>query len=79
MFNAEATPLLSDGTISMLVDTDKAPMVVMDLEGVILLEGGSGELDKKADPALTHMSDALGYYIEKAHPMSKRITTTIQI
>lgn len=69
----------ADGTISMLVDSDKAPMVVMDLEGVILLEGGSGELDKKADPALTHMSDALGYYVEKAHPMSKRITKTIEI
>ena len=43
-----------------------------DLEGVRLLAGGSGELDKKADPKLSHISDALGYYIQKQFPTTKQ-------
>lgn len=58
-----------DGTIRMMVDGRKAPNVVKDLEGVTLLEGGSGELDKKSNPALTHISDALGYYVEAEYPV----------
>jgi hypothetical protein len=33
------------------------------------LAGGSGELDKKSNPALSHISDALGYYIAKEFPI----------
>jgi hypothetical protein len=74
--NAMNTRLTSaDGEIHMLVHETKAPFVVTDLEGVILLEGGGGEIDKRADPNLTHLSDALGYYIEKSKPLAKRITT----
>jgi len=40
------------------------------LEGVALLAGGSGELDKKSNPALSHISDALGYYVSKEFPIS---------
>lgn len=58
-----------DGTIHLMVDPAKAPNVVRDLEGVRLLEGGSGEIDKKADGRLTHLSDALGYYIVKEFPV----------
>ena len=43
-----------------------------DLEGVSVLEGSSGEIDKKADPNLTHISDALGYYIERRFPVVAR-------
>lgn len=46
----------------------KAPNVVNDLEGVRLLKGGSGEIDKKADPKLSHISDAAGYYVQKVFP-----------
>jgi hypothetical protein len=58
----------ADGTVKMQVDVTKAPMVVKDLEGVRLLQGGSGEIDKKVDPKLTHLTDALGYYVVKRHP-----------
>lgn len=58
-----------NGTIRFMVDGRKAPHVVVDLEGVTLLEGGSGELDKKSDPKLTHISDALGYYVEYEFPV----------
>jgi hypothetical protein len=59
--NAMNSRLLSAaGDIRLMVDPLKAPNVVRDLEGVRLLAGGSGELDKRADPKLSHISDALG-------------------
>ena len=51
------------GDIRLMIDPDKAPHVLRDLEGVVLLKGGSGEIDKKKDEKLTHSSDALGYYV----------------
>ena len=48
-----------------------------DLEGVALLKGGSGEIDKKAAPELTHISDALGYYIAAEFPVQGRPKTAI--
>lgn len=61
-----------DGTIHLYVDSLHAPHVVMDLEGVQHLEGGSGELDKKKNRQLTHISDALGYYIVAEFPVQPR-------
>ena len=69
----------ASGDIRLIIDEDKAPMLVTDLEGVILLEGGSGEIDKKHDPNLTHLTDALGYYLVKAHPVAKQITVTAEV
>jgi hypothetical protein len=60
------------GDIRLMVDPVKAPHVVRDLEGVRLLEGGSGEIDKKADPHLTHWVDGLGYYISREFPIVAR-------
>lgn len=60
----------ADGTIRLLVDPKAAPHVAEDLEECTLLEGGSGELDKKTNPDRTHMSDALGYYIADRWPVS---------
>lgn len=51
------------GEIHLMIDNEFAPNVTRDFEGVVLLKGGSGEIDKKATPKLTHISDALGYYI----------------
>ena len=72
--NAVNTRLMSgDKTVRMLVDPKHAPHVVRDFEGVRLLEGGSGEIDKKDGEAsgLTHISDAVGYYIE--HRFSTKV------
>jgi hypothetical protein len=60
-----------DGVIHMVVDPQRAKHVVEDLEGVTLLKGGGGEIDKKDDPTLTHMSDGLGYYIQKRFPVGE--------
>jgi hypothetical protein len=74
--NAVNTRLLSsDKTIRLLVDPAQAPHVVKDLEGVRTLKGGSGEIDKKATPMLTHVSDALGYYVEREFPVKPRTAT----
>jgi len=59
----------SDGTMRLLVDPASAPHVVRDLEGVRTLKGGTGEIDKKVDPKLTHISDALGYYVVYRFPV----------
>lgn len=58
------------GQRKLAIDPRKAPNVVKDLEGVRTLEGGSGEIDKRADARLTHLSDALGYYIEYEFPVT---------
>jgi len=62
----------ADGTVRLMVDPQKAPMVVRDFEGVRLLEGGSGEIDKKADPLLSHWTDGIGYYVEREFPLVSR-------
>lgn len=54
----------------MMVDPSRAPMLVRDFEGVRVLEGGAGDLDKKRDPKLTHISDAAGYYVATDFPVS---------
>lgn len=61
----------ASGEIRLLVDPTHAPHVITDLEGVRMLEGGSGEIDKKHDPKLTHISDAFGYYVEYRFPVSQ--------
>lgn len=71
--NAVNSRLLSEsGAIRLMVDAEKAPKITLDLEGVCLLKGGSGEIDKKATPELTHISDALGYYIAKEFPLAQK-------
>lgn len=69
--NAMNTRLLrQDSTIHLMVDPKAAPHVVRDLEGVTTLKGGSGELDKDSNKELTHISDALGYYVHKEFPIN---------
>lgn len=67
-----------DGTVRMVVDPVKCPHLVKDFEGVRLLEGGSGEIDKKATPELTHISDAAGYYVAEEFPITDRTLTTFR-
>jgi hypothetical protein len=51
----------ADERIHALVDPDACLALIDDLEAVQLLKGGSGELDKKSDPGVTHWTDAMGY------------------
>jgi len=61
-----------DGVIRMMVDGAHCQHVIKDFEGTALLAGGSGELDKKKTPDLTHMTDGIGYYVEYEFPTEKR-------
>lgn len=60
------------GDVRLMVDPAKAPNAVRDFEGVRLLEGGSGEIDKKADPRLSHLTDGIGYYVSSEFPVVRR-------
>ncbi len=66
--------LTADEMVHMMVDPAKCPNLIRDFEGVLLLEGGSGEIDKRSNAALSHISDAAGYYVAEEFPVSRRIT-----
>jgi hypothetical protein len=59
----------ADGTVRQLVDPVACPHLVDDCNGVVVLEGGSGEIDKDHDKWLTHISDGAGYYVASEHPL----------
>ena len=78
--NAVNSRLMSDsGMIRMMIDGATAPMTVKDFEGVRLLDGGSGELDKKHDMKLTHLTDAVGYYVAKRFPVRRDVATITEL
>lgn len=78
--NAVNSRLKSEtGDIRLMVDPVYAPQVVRDFEGVILLKGGSGEIDKKATPELSHLTDCIGYMVERKFPIVKQTSATITI
>jgi hypothetical protein len=58
----------AEGEVRALVDPVKAEHTADDLDGVTVIEGGNGEIDKKADKTLTHPSDGWGYYVHEEHP-----------
>lgn len=60
----------ASGEVRLYVDPVRCPHLVRDLEGVRMLEGGSGEINKKHDMRLTHASDALGYYVVREFPIN---------
>ncbi len=57
--------------IRLMVDGKHCSNLIRDFEGVTLIEGGAGEIDKTADKALTHLTDGLGYYIHREYPVFK--------
>jgi len=60
-----------NGKIRLMIDPSKAPHMVKDFEGVQCVKGGSGEIDKKANSELSHLSDSVGYYIHQEYPVRK--------
>ena len=68
----------ADRTVRCLLDSHRTEYLQLDLEGVTLLEGGSGEIDKKLHDELTHISDAFGYYVEKKHPVAGGHLLTVE-
>jgi hypothetical protein len=56
------------GQVRMFVDAG-CKHIVEDFDAVPALDDGS--IDKKADPRLTHISDAVGYYVDYKWPVRK--------
>jgi hypothetical protein len=52
------------GAVKLMVDPVKAPNLVKDFEGVRLLEGGSGEIDKRYDERITHLCFSAGTMVD---------------
>jgi len=63
--------LNTKGEIRMMVDPSKAPKTVRDFEGVVVVEGGSGEIDKTSNPEISHLTDGLGYFTHREYPVKK--------
>ena len=57
--------------VRLMVDPSRAPYSVKDFEGVTLIEGGTGDIDKKANPELSHLTDAYGYRVWYEYPVKK--------
>jgi hypothetical protein len=66
------------GDLHLKVDP-RAVNTIKDFEGVRALEGSAGEIDKKADKNLSHLTDALGYYVERKFPVNKHVTRVIPV
>lgn len=64
------------GGVRFLADPRKVPNIIRDFEGVFVLKGGSGEVDKRGAESngLSHLSDAIGYYIHEVHPVGGRVS-----
>lgn len=69
------------GATRLLIDPQRCPRGIEDFEGVALLEGGSGEIEKNwnKSPDRTHWTDAVGYYIAAKHPLVRKGVTTMTI
>jgi len=67
------------GEVRFLVDPERCPNLINDLEGVVGVPGGSGEIMKDADSMLTHISDGVGYYIAKRFPVRISRTSIEQV
>jgi len=66
-----------DGTIRLLVDP-RCRHTIEDLEGVTWSQDGT-DIDKKGSPMLSHLSDALGYYLHREHPIVEHLSTWQQV
>lgn len=70
--NAVNTRLKTGDDVIRLAVSPECRNVIKDFGGVRVLEGGSGEIDKKRDLALSHISDAIGYYVAREFPIHDR-------
>ena len=56
------------GIVRMMVDPAACPYLVTDFEGVDV--DNHGAIDKQADKMLSHLSDAVGYYVRQVFPVN---------
>lgn len=74
--NAVNSHLMSaSGVARMAFCPINAPRAIDDFEGTRVIETGpnSGRIDKKSDPLMSHLSDAIGYYVVDRFPIPKEL------
>lgn len=67
-----------DGSVKVHIDRRACPQLVKDFEGVQTIEGSAGDIDK-SDSRLTHLTDAVGYYIVRKFPTVKHQVKLTQL
>ena len=63
----------ADGLIHMLIDSARCQRLLRDLDETQIKPGSAGEIWKPKGTMLTHMSDAIGYYIQRAHGLQRNL------
>lgn len=58
--------------VRMYFDPAHCEPLIKDMESVTVLEGTSGQIDKKTDDTKTHHSDYVGYYVHRKYPLAER-------
>ncbi|HRV48162.1 MAG TPA: hypothetical protein P5068_10380 [Sedimentisphaerales bacterium] len=66
----------ADGKVHLLIDP-RCVHTIQDFEGVTYRQGTS-EIDKKSSPMLTHLTDALGYYVNYEFPTTEHPFEVVQ-
>lgn len=64
--------MTTEGIVRILIDPVNAPRTIEDFEAVVVLEGGSGEINKDHDDKHTHLTDGFGYFVEVEFPTRDR-------
>lgn len=62
----------ADGKIHMLIDSTKCERLLRDLDETQIKPGSAGELWKPQGTTLTHLTDAIGYYIDRKHGIRRQ-------
>jgi len=62
--------LTASGDINMYIDP-KCTNIIRDFDGVATIEGGTGVINKKANKELSHLSDSIGYMLQRRWPIRK--------
>jgi len=64
----------ASGFSRMYIDPVNAPETATDFDETMVKKDGSGEIDK-SNSERTHLSDSVGYYVAKRHPIDGGYTT----
>lgn len=67
------------GKVRFLIDPEACPKLVEDLEETTIQPGTDGELWKPQGTPYTHMTDAVGYYMVRAHPIGGSGTSSSEL
>lgn len=68
----------ADGTRRLFVDPC-CKRTIKDFRSVKVLAGSAGEIDKRSDSSISHLTDGLGYYIERRFPLRARGTESKEL